>query len=166
MSNQEKMNALMTYLKDQDIEFWVEVPSSRGVLPLYIPKHAIAVQIGDNEEWYSQLKNFVHPVFIRESDSVDFVIEKVANTIKRFSSAQKKAKNTKKVSTKAPSQSNLNRSQRKWRELNARIRQRRTAFLKSLKPVSVSQETSEPPTDTPKRKRPRISATPIKIGVL
>ena len=161
MSNQEKVNVLMAYLKEQNIEFWVDVPSSRGVLPLYIPRHAVAVQIGDNEEWYTQLKNFVHPVFIRQSDSVDFVIEKVANTIKRFSSTQKKAKNNKKISPKTPSLSKLNRSQRKWRELNARIRQRRTDFLKSLKPVSVA----EPPTDAPKRKRVRISATPIKIGV-
>lgn len=165
MCNQEKMNGLMEYLKEQNIEFWVDVPSSRGVLPLYIPKHAVAVQIGDDEEWYSRLKNFVHPVFIRESDSVDFVIEKVANTIKRFSPTQKKAKNKKKVSPKMPSQSNLNRSQRKWRELNARIRQRRTDYLKSLKPTSVSEEISKPPADTPKRKRVRILSTPIKTCV-
>lgn len=161
MSHEEKMKELIAYLKDQGIEYWVDVPSSRGILPLYLPQYTIAIQVGDNEEWYSQLKNFVHPVFIRESDSVDFVIEKVANTIKRRFSAQKRANKRKKAASIMSSLSNLNRSQRKWRKLKAKIRQRRTEFLKSLRPAGVTQ----PSTDKNKRKRVRIAASPIKTGV-
>lgn len=164
MTDQEKLEALKAYLTEQGIEFWVDVPSSRGVLPLYIPQYVIAVQIGDNAEWYKQLKNFLFPVFIRESDSIDFVIEKVVNTIKKYCS-QKKSKSGKKEAQKKLSQNNLNSSQRKWRKLKARNKQRRTEFLKSLKPTLLIDKESKRLIEKPKRKRIRITASPIKIGI-
>lgn len=85
MSNQEKLEALKAVLQQTNTEYWENVSVSKGdkviIIPLYLPKQRIAVRIGDDDVWYHQLRQFVHPVIIRDVDTVQFVIEKVNNTI-------------------------------------------------------------------------------------
>lgn len=85
MSNQEKLEALKAHLHNSGIEFWEDVQydgKDMPCIPLFLPKGRIAVRIGDDEVWYHQLRQFVHPVIIRDIDTAAFVIEKVENTIK------------------------------------------------------------------------------------
>lgn len=87
MNNQEKLEALKAYLRNSGIEYWENVQhvgKDMPSIPLFLPKGRIAVRIGDDVVWYKQLRNFVHPVIIREADTSDFVKEKVENTIKFF----------------------------------------------------------------------------------
>ncbi len=85
MEAKEKMEAIKAYLTENKIEHWENVTFTDGkkniVLALYIPKHNIAVNTGQNEQWYKTVRNYTHPVFIRESEDVKFVLEKVMNTI-------------------------------------------------------------------------------------
>ena len=87
MNNQEKLEALKAYLRNSGIEYWENVQhvgKDMPSIPLFLPKGRIAVRIGDDDVWYQQLRNFVHPVIIRDADTFDFVKEKVENTIKFF----------------------------------------------------------------------------------
>ena len=85
----EKLEAVKQKLQDLRIDYMenVDVKDSDIFIPLYIPKGRVAVRLGDDDDWFHQLRKVVHPVFIRATDSVDFVIEKVLNTIKRNSSS-------------------------------------------------------------------------------
>ena len=85
MNNQEKLVALKAHLRNSGIEYWENVQyvgKDMPSIPLFLPKGRIAVRIGDDAEWYHKLRNFVHPVIIRDVDTSVFVIEKVENTIK------------------------------------------------------------------------------------
>ena len=84
----EKLEAVKQKLHELRIDYMenVDVNDSDIFIPLYIPKGRVAVRLGDDDDWFHQLRKVVHPVFIRATDSVDFVIEKVLNTIKRNSS--------------------------------------------------------------------------------
>lgn len=85
MNNQEKLVALKAHLRNSGIEYWENVQyvgKDMPSIPLFLPKGRIAVRIGDDAEWYHKLRNFVHPVIIRDVDTSAFVIEKVENTIK------------------------------------------------------------------------------------
>ena len=85
MNNQEKLVALKAHLRNSGIEYWENVQyvgKDMPSIPLFLPKGRIAVRIGDDAEWYHTLRNFVHPVIIRDVDTSAFVIEKVENTIK------------------------------------------------------------------------------------
>ena len=85
MNNQEKLVALKAHLRNSGIEYWENVQyvgKDMPSIPLFLPKGRIAVSIGDDAEWYHKLRNFVHPVIIRDVDTSAFVIEKVENTIK------------------------------------------------------------------------------------
>lgn len=85
MNNQEKLEALKAHLRNAGIEYWEDVQyvgKDMPDIPLFLPKGRIAVRIGDDDVWYHKLRNFVHPVIIRDVDTSAFVIEKVENTIK------------------------------------------------------------------------------------
>ena len=90
----EKYEAVKEYLTKEGIEYWTEVHVGKTgiVLPLYIPRYRIAVHVGDDTQWYNCVKRTTHPVFIREEDTIGFVIEKVQNTIRRIKEGWKKSK--------------------------------------------------------------------------
>jgi len=85
MEAKEKLEAIKAFLAENKIEHWEKVKFTEGkkivVLALYIPKYNISVNIDQNEQWYKTVKNYTHPVFIRDSEDVKFVLEKVMNTI-------------------------------------------------------------------------------------
>lgn len=81
MKQEEKYNQVVSFLKENGIAY-VENREIHGVtLPLLIQKWMVVVHVGDNQEFYMKVRRNYKPVFIREEDSADFVLEKVQNTI-------------------------------------------------------------------------------------
>lgn len=80
-----KQDAVKAFLTENKISFWenVKVGNKGIVLPIYIPRYRIAVNIGDDEAWFKAVKYYTHPIIIRESDTPEFVLEKLRNTISR-----------------------------------------------------------------------------------
>ncbi len=94
MTQEEKLGALKAWLVENNIEHWVNVKVAKAdnvVIPLYIRRYVIAVHVGDDQKWYLNVRRFAHPVFIREEDSIEFVIEKVQNVIITRMTAEQKA---------------------------------------------------------------------------
>lgn len=90
MEAKEKLEALKAFLTRKGIEHWTDsIVQNWGekkypcpeCIELFIPKYAIAVRIGEDQDWYKAVRPYVHPVFIRESENVDFIIKKVKNTM-------------------------------------------------------------------------------------
>ena len=112
MTNQEKLEKLKEWLKDNNIPFIENHKSCFGVtMDLKIPSLMIAVFLsGGDREWetsvcYSNSGNFrllwvYKPFFIRESETAEFIIEKMQNCIidrmqlmqRRWLNEQKKKK--------------------------------------------------------------------------
>lgn len=85
-ASMEKTDAIKAFCQRKGIEYWedVHVGNTGIIIPLYLPKYRIAVRIGDDSQWYDTVKRCVHPIFIRETDTVTFVLEKVKNTISSY----------------------------------------------------------------------------------
>ena len=122
MTNEQKLYLLRSWLTENQIEYWesVTIGDSGFIIPLYIPYTRIAIRIGDNQEWYMKVRSFVAPVIVRDTDSIEFVIEKVQNTIKHQTTVVK-------VSRKSYSYAREHR--------HAYIMRRRRKFHKSLIPA-------------------------------
>ena len=85
MNRKEKMEVLVAFLTGNNIEHWEDVKvESLGIeIPLYIPRFNISVKTEEhNDEWYQTVKRYTRPVFIRDDESADFIIEKVRNTMR------------------------------------------------------------------------------------
>lgn len=154
MTNQEKLELLKENLRKYKVRFWEDVcvKNTDLSIPLYLPKSRIAVRIGDDDAWYKAVRNVVHPVIIRDSDDVSFVIEKVNNTIRKHQRlvARSIALDTEPLSSTV-------------RCRVAKIRRRRKFFVASLVPsnTEATSKTSQSPTEQPRKKRPRITAKKV-----
>ena len=86
MTNKDKLEALKTFLKENKIQFY---PHFRGILKvtpdLYIPKHKIMVKLSEGVEldnvFFRTVKHKYRPLFIRDAETADFVVEKMQNLI-------------------------------------------------------------------------------------
>lgn len=162
MSNQEKIEALKVWLTENKVKHQENViHAGKGIhIDLYLPKYLIAVYVGDDSDFFLKVKNFLHPVFVREQDSAEFLIEKVQNTMKNHQEQMKRAQGKPKVDpTTLP--------KRLQKYLRYR-RNKRRKFLDALTPVTqaVAQaaEVISPVVEQkPKRQRVRI-VTPVKVG--
>lgn len=83
MNNQEKIQAVKTALTEKGIEHWtgVDTPKKNVKIDIYLPKHNIAIFDGHDDEKFKAVRFFTFPVFIREEESFDFVLEKIQATI-------------------------------------------------------------------------------------
>ncbi len=93
MTKQEKLEALKAFLKENGFIFKENFKSRRAkgvVNDLYVRRLHIAVHLSDehDQEFYHATKRKCSPFFIREEESMEFIIEKMQNTIiklmKRF----------------------------------------------------------------------------------
>lgn len=85
MTNQEKLEALKAFLTENNVKF-VENHFSKTnnlTFDLLIRDLRIAVHLsdGNDQTFYRKIFKYYKPFFIRESESVDFVIEKMQNCI-------------------------------------------------------------------------------------
>ncbi len=85
MTNNEKLEALRTFLIENKIAF-SPYKGKLAVTPeLFIPKYKIMVKLSEgkdkDDEFFHTVKRKYRPLFIRDTDSVDFVLEKMQNLI-------------------------------------------------------------------------------------
>lgn len=83
MSNREKLEVLKTFLKENNIPFKENVTRKGQRLDLFIGKYLICVRLSDenDQKFYEVIKYFYRPFFIRESETAEFVVEKMQNLI-------------------------------------------------------------------------------------
>ncbi|MBQ8713760.1 MAG: hypothetical protein IJ552_00975 [Prevotella sp.] len=96
-TSMEKQDAVKAYCNSKGIEYWEDVcvGNTGVIIPLYLPKYRIAVRVGDSHQWYDAVKRCTHPIFIRDDNTVEFVIEKLRNTIKKHQKFMKHRKSPK-----------------------------------------------------------------------
>lgn len=157
MNGKEKMEVLKAYLKEKKIMFKEDaVHASKNIsIDLFIPKYRIGVHIGDSHEWFTKVRKYLRPIFIREEETDEFVILKLKNTIQKLKEEQSQA------GTKKTEPSKVSRAKRKKR------RQHRNRIRRFVLAVMGKETPSDVKPEVPvKRKRVRIkvAATPIKVG--
>jgi len=89
MTNEQKtkLKVLTDFLKTERIYYCREyVNKSRNVVAdVYIPANRIAIKVSQgkekDDEFYKKVKYIWHPLFIRDNESEDFVLEKLQNLI-------------------------------------------------------------------------------------
>ena len=95
MTNEEKLEKLKEWLKDNNVPF-DENHKSRSTgftFDLMVKKPLIAVCISSerNDEIFHRIKRTYAPFFIRESETAEFIIEKMQNCIVNRMMQQQKA---------------------------------------------------------------------------
>ena len=92
ISNKTKVEAVKNFLKANKIVFEENRNSEvcGVVLPLYIPKFRLCVHVGDDQNFYKAVAKKYYPVFVRDTDTTEFVLEKIQNTIIRRMLLQQK----------------------------------------------------------------------------
>ena len=88
MTNEQKakLDVLVNFLTENKIHFYTTFKGKIKVTPeLYIPKFKIIVKVSQNREdddiFYAKVKYAYHPLFIRETETEEFVLEKMQNLI-------------------------------------------------------------------------------------
>jgi len=82
----EKMDVIINFLRENQIASYLGYKGGIKVNPdLYIPKHKIMVKISEGKEkddiFFHKVKYKYHPLFIREAETKEFVLEKMQNLI-------------------------------------------------------------------------------------
>ena len=91
MTNEEKLERVKAFLNENNIPFEENAKKCKVNLPLYVKKYNIVIHVGDDQEFFQAIRRVCHPVFIREEETADFVLEKVQNLIiERMKSMQSK----------------------------------------------------------------------------
>ena len=83
MTNKQKLEELKKFLKENNIPFKENVVRKGQHFSLYISKYLICVRLSDenDQKFYERIKHIFHPLFIREKETPEFVIEKMQNLI-------------------------------------------------------------------------------------
>ena len=85
MTKEEKLEALKAFLTENNVKFVENHYSKTNKLTfdVLIKDLRIAVHLSDENDqaFYHKIYKYYKPFFIRESESVDFVIEKMQNCI-------------------------------------------------------------------------------------
>lgn len=85
MENKEKLKALIAFLTENNLNF-EENHFSRSKkinIDLVVYPYRIAVHLSDDTDkvFFNKTKRHYHPFFIRDNESVEFVLEKMQNCI-------------------------------------------------------------------------------------
>lgn len=103
MTNIEKLEALKNWLTENKVKFEENHYSKTKSITfdLLIAAHRIVVHLSDEKDqaFYKKVRKYYKPFFIRESETVEFIIEKMQNCIadqmvqaqKQFENEQKRA---------------------------------------------------------------------------
>ena len=93
MTNKEKLDEVVKFLENDGIDFVLRPESVKSKSNIYIPRWKIGVKIEDecSQDYFNRHKRFIDIVFIRESETVEFVLEKLQTVIvRRMMAAQRK----------------------------------------------------------------------------
>lgn len=83
MTNREKLEVLKAFLNENNIPFKENVIRKGQRFDLSIGKYLICVRLSDenDQKFYEVIKKVYHPLFIREKETAEFVVEKMQNLI-------------------------------------------------------------------------------------
>ena len=85
MNNNQKLEALKAFLTKNRIEFQENYYSKncKAEIDLLVVPNMIGVHLSDENDqmFFEKTKKSIHPFFIREEESVEFIIEKMQNCI-------------------------------------------------------------------------------------
>lgn len=85
MSNKEKLEAVIAFLKENNLEFEENhFSKSQNInIDLLVKPYRIAVHLSNEHDkmFYKRTKRTYHPFFIRENETVEFVLEKMQNCL-------------------------------------------------------------------------------------
>ena len=93
MTNKEKLDEVVKFLEKEDIDFVLRPESVKTKSNIYIPQWKIGVKVEDecSQDYFNRHKRFIGIVFIRESETAEFILEKLqAVIIKQMMAAQRK----------------------------------------------------------------------------
>lgn len=93
MTNKEKLDEVVKFLEKEGIDFALRPENVKRKSNIYIPKWKIGVKIEDKDSqcYFNRHKRYIGIVFIRESETAEFVLEKLQTVIvKRMMAAQRK----------------------------------------------------------------------------
>ena len=81
ITNEEKLEALKKWLKENNVAFRENhITRANLKIDLWIPKLRIAVKVGqDDGTFFNMTHRWCKPFFIRETETMEFVIEKIQN---------------------------------------------------------------------------------------
>lgn len=78
VKNRLKLEALKVFLDSNGVSYIEDYKSGLGVvIDLKIPKFHIAVKLGYDAEFYNKVLKRYKPFFIRDNETIEFVIEKM-----------------------------------------------------------------------------------------
>lgn len=82
MENSEKLTAVMQFLRENNIKYVLN-GKGEGHCDLWLPVYRIAIKMTGEDDalFYDTHRRICFPVFIRTEETVEFVMEKVQNTI-------------------------------------------------------------------------------------
>ena len=83
MSQKQKLEILKKFLRENSIPFQEKCVRKGQFMELYISKYLICVRLSDenDQNFYEKIKYIYHPLFIRDNESAEFVVEKMQNLI-------------------------------------------------------------------------------------
>ena len=89
MTNEQKakVKALEAFLKENGMSYYAGFKSKKHDIKgqLYVPMHRIIVKVSEGKEkddaYYHKVKYIYRPLFIRDEETSEFIIEKMKNLI-------------------------------------------------------------------------------------
>lgn len=82
VSNEKKLEALKSWLKENNVKFVENHKTKVGLeIDLWCPELYIAIHVSDENDnlFYKKTRKWAKPFFIRESETQAFVLEKIQN---------------------------------------------------------------------------------------
>ncbi len=114
MTNREKLNYIAKWLGSQHIGYVYRKKHQPGKSDVFLPRYNVYIKIAgeDDVEFFEKHRTF--PVFIRDEETAEFVLEKVQSTIiksmtRRQSVLMRQAKKEETKSTKHDKDKSKNR---------------------------------------------------------
>lgn len=82
MTNEQKLEAVKTWLTENNIEFKENHTTRVGLkIDLFVPSLLISIHVGENgaDDFYKRTFKWCKPFFIRDSETKAFILEKLQN---------------------------------------------------------------------------------------
>lgn len=95
--NQEKLEVLKTWLTENGYKYKENVEFAGQQADFIVDYPRIAVHVGESDEFFRKVKYKAVPFFIRDSETVEFVIEKMTNCISQAVESKRKRDEERKV---------------------------------------------------------------------
>lgn len=85
MTNEEKLRFVMAFLAENHIKYWFHEVVRVGEWNLCLPKLRVYIKIDgfDGQDFFNKYKKFGYPIFVRDEETAEFILEKVQETIFR-----------------------------------------------------------------------------------